>query len=167
MLYTFEQGSHLREAQIFTILVNLSGLQNYSFSFKAITLQGKIQEGQSINPRVIFHYVERSFCHHQHHLTWALEKEAPGNQEPGSAVAPFVTSKAQFAGKGRASSPGQLSKGQSAVKSSTNTIQSQVCQCLCREEQSPISLSQVKPGLAPTGQRHFCPVCACYLLANI
>lgn len=70
MLYTFEQGSHLREAQIFTILVNLSGLQNYSFSFEAITLQGKIQEGQSINPRVIFHYVERSFCHHQHHLAW-------------------------------------------------------------------------------------------------
>lgn len=56
---------------------------------------------------------------------------------------------------------------ENAAKSSTTKIQSQVCPCLCRKEQSPISLSQVKPGLAPAGQRHFCPVCASYLLANI
>lgn len=49
VLCAFEQESHLRDTQIFTI-------QNYSFSFKAITLQGKIQVGQSINLRVIFQY---------------------------------------------------------------------------------------------------------------
>lgn len=51
--------------------MTLSRLQNYSFSFKAITLQGKIQEGQSIDLRVIFYSVKRSLCrHHHHHLTW-------------------------------------------------------------------------------------------------
>lgn len=69
VLCTFNQESNLREAQIFKILVNLSKLQNYSFSVKAITPQGKIQEGVNINFSVIFHNDKRSLCHH-HHLTW-------------------------------------------------------------------------------------------------
>lgn len=68
VLCTFNQESNLREAQIFKILVNLSKLQNYSFSVKAITPQGKIQEGVNINFSVIFHDDKRSLCHH-HHLT--------------------------------------------------------------------------------------------------